>query len=95
MFTMDDQVIFIIIIQLRNKIKFLLGCLPPIKSFTTANRYETAALCGLVVFDVLIALEHFLIDISQLWKQGVLTQFLDRTLTPLIYGLVFYFIFLI
>ena len=60
-------------------------CLPPIEPFGTVNRYETAALSGLVMIEVLTTLEHVLIDISQLWRQGVLKQFLDRALVPFLY----------
>jgi hypothetical protein len=73
------------LIELINKIKFVLGCLSPIEPFTIVNRYETAALCGIMVVEVLMTLEHFLIDLSELWKRGVLIQFLDRTLIPLWY----------
>ncbi len=73
------------LIRLINKIKFVLGWLSPIEPFTIANRYETAALSGIVLLEILMALEHFLIDLSQLWKQGVLIQFLDRTMIPLLY----------
>lgn len=72
--------------------KFILGCISPIKPFAIVNRNETAALCGLVVFDVLLALEHFFIDISQLWKEGVLIQFFNLTIIPLVYRLVHLFI---
>jgi hypothetical protein len=75
-------------IRLINEEKYLLGCLSPIEPFTTANRYETAALWGIVVFEVLTALEDFLIDLSELWKHGVLTQFVNRTLILLLYGFV-------
>ncbi len=67
------------------------GCLSPIKPFGTANRYETAALAGIVMVEVLMALEHFLIDISELWNRGVLEQFLDRVLVPLLYRSVKFF----
>lgn len=59
--------------------------LSPIKPFGTTNRFETAALTGIVMVEVLIALEHVLIDISELWNRGVLEQFLDRVLVPLLY----------
>ena len=64
---------------------FLQGCLSPFEPFSTVNRYETAALSGIIVIEVLTSLEHFLIDLSQIWKEGVLVQLFHRTLIPLLY----------
>jgi hypothetical protein len=61
------------------------GCLSPIELFTTANRRETAALFGIVMIEVLMALEYYIIDLSELWNRGVLEQFLERALIPLLY----------
>jgi hypothetical protein len=74
--------------------KFILGCLSPIEPFTIMNRYETAVLCGIVVLDVLMTLEHFFLNLNELWNRSVLIQFLDRTLIPFLYGSVGIFCFL-
>lgn len=57
----------------------------PIEPFTTVNRRETAALFGIVMIEVLMALEYYIIDLSELWNRGVLEQFLERALIPLLY----------
>ena len=49
------------------------------------NRYETAALSGIILIEVLTSLEHFVIDLSEIWKDGVLVQLFHRTLIPLLY----------
>ncbi|UJR08770.1 hypothetical protein I4U23_013026 [Adineta vaga] len=68
-------------------------CLSPSEPFETENRYETAALYGIVMLEVLIALEHVFIDITELWNQGVLSLFLVRALIPLLYSIRYYSIF--
>ncbi|CAF4527853.1 unnamed protein product, partial [Rotaria socialis] len=70
------------------------GCLSPIEPFAINNRKETAALVGIVMIEVLMALENVLIDISELWNRGVLEQFLDRVLIPLVYSIRYYPIFI-
>ena len=49
------------------------------------NRYTVGALFGIAMIDVLTALEHLLINISELWSRGVLEQFWDRALLPLLF----------
>ncbi|CAF3145525.1 unnamed protein product [Rotaria sp. Silwood2] len=68
----------------------LAGCLSPIEPFAFTNRFETAALSGIVMIEVLMALERFLIDISELWSEGVLEQLLARALVPLVYSIRYY-----
>ena len=68
------------------------NCLPRLEPFTITNRYEIAALIGIVMTEVFTALEHFLTDITDLWNQGVLMQFWDRTFIPLFYRSVSLFV---
>lgn len=59
--------------------------MPQLKPFAVANRYEIAALVGIVMTEIFMALEQFIIDISELWNRGVLMQFWERTFIPLFY----------
>ena len=54
--------------------EFLLEFLIPFKSFELTNRYETAAVFGIVVFEVLTISNNFLFDFTELFGQGVLTK---------------------
>jgi hypothetical protein len=83
------------LIMMTGSCEFVLGsCLSPLEPFAIKNRYETAALTGIVMIEVLMSLENFLIDISELWTRGVLEQFLDRALVPLLYRSVSFFFYI-
>ncbi|CAF1346175.1 unnamed protein product [Adineta ricciae] len=70
------------------------GCVSPIEPFTTVNRHETAALFGIVMIEVLMTLEYYIIDLSELWNRGVLEQLRERALIPLLYSIRYYPIFI-
>ncbi|CAF3884623.1 unnamed protein product [Adineta steineri] len=67
--------------------------LSPIEPFETTNRYETASLCGIIMVEILMALEHFFIDLSELWDYGVLRLLFERFLLPFLYSIRYYPIF--
>ncbi|CAF0859125.1 unnamed protein product [Adineta steineri] len=67
--------------------------LSPIEPFQTTNRYETAALCGVIMVEMLMTLEHFFIDLSELWNYGVLRLLFERFLLPFLYSIRYYPIF--
>ncbi|CAF0817214.1 unnamed protein product [Adineta steineri] len=90
--------------QERNHIRFVFQCsnvrtgqsgdyLSPIEPFETTNRYETAALCGVIMVEMLMTLEHFFIDLSELWNYGVLRLLFERSLLPFLYSIRYYPIF--
>ncbi|CAF0844794.1 unnamed protein product [Adineta steineri] len=90
--------------QERNHIRFVFqrsdvrtgqsgDCLSPIEPFETTNRYETASLCGIIMVEILMALEHFFIDLSELWDYGVLRLLFERFLLPFLYSIRYYPIF--
>ncbi|CAF1171105.1 unnamed protein product [Adineta steineri] len=67
--------------------------LSPIEPFETTNRYETAALCGVIMVEMLMTLERFFIDLSELWNYGVLRLLFERSLLPFLYSIRYYPIF--
>ncbi len=58
--------------------KFLLEFLIPFKPFELVNRYETAAVFGVVVFEILTIFINILFDSTEIVGPGVLTKPIQR-----------------
>lgn len=77
---MKNNLIFLLNLSKLNLGKFL----TPLEPFGRRNVVETSALLSLVMIDILISLEQTLIDIKQLWIQGVIHHFAFRAFIPLL-----------
>ena len=44
------------------------------------NRYETAAVFAIVIFEVLTSFDYILMDITELWGHGMLVKLFKRFL---------------
>ncbi len=66
--------IFFILKFISSYYKFVLECLIPLEPFNIINRYETASIFGIAVFEVLTILNYAVSVLSKLWGSGVLTE---------------------
>jgi hypothetical protein len=65
--------------------KFL-GLIPPIEPFRTANRFTTAAVFGILAFEVLKIFEELLFSTGDPLNHGVLIELLERIAVVLLVG---------
>ena len=67
-----------------------LGLIPPIEPFRTANRFTTAAVFGILAFEVLKIFEELLFHSIEPSNVGVLVELLERIALVILAGYVFF-----
>ena len=69
---------------------FCLGLVPPIEPFHTRNRFTTAAVFGILAFEVLKIFEQILLGSWESSNNGVLIEVIMRMAIVMITGYVFF-----
>jgi hypothetical protein len=64
----------------------ILGILSPIDLYHKMNRYETAAVFGILTFEILKVFDDVLLAISETSSEGVLVIFLKRIVVVFLIG---------
>ncbi len=64
--------------------------LPPIEPFRIRNRFETAAVFGILALEVLKIFEELLFSVVHIPKYGLLIQLFIRTATVLLVGYILF-----
>jgi len=65
---------------------FVLGLIAPIEPFRVTNRFTTAAVFGLIAFEVLKTIEEPLFSTDDLLNRDILTILLERIALVLLIG---------
>jgi len=84
---MVDQVKKIVSIFDMDLILFcFVGLIPPIEPFRITNRFTTATVFGILVFEILKIFEEFLFSTDDLLNRGIFIESLEKIVAVLLIG---------